>query len=284
MQIKSKAIAITILALSLLISACGPEQVFDPVITPTLTIPSTSIPTMVHQATQTTKITITPTAIPATPISAVQATPDDNALQINKYPGNNTCFKLVTSHGVIIITDPYGMNEDVQPDIVTISHDHGDHRDFSHIAGEYQVINTAGIFDEKGIEIIGVAGHHNRDDKTMTNIIYVFDLDGLRLAQFASQGEMPTEDMFNQIGEVDILIIQIYGTANWKLSTEEASLIAKRLQAKIVIPAHTDTSQNEPLAALLGVKAEEIVTGKLIVTKAGLAEQQTPRVVVLDSP
>jgi L-ascorbate metabolism protein UlaG (beta-lactamase superfamily) len=284
MQTKSKAIAITILALSLLISACGPGQVFDPALTPTSTITSTPIPPVVHQATQTTEITIISTAIPATPTTVVQATPIDDELHIYKYPGNNTCFKFVTSHGVSMITDPYGMNEDVQPDIVTVSHDHGDHRDFSHIAGEYQLINTEGTFDEKGIQITGVAGHHNRDDKTTTNIIYVFDLDGFRLAQFASQGEMPTEDMFNQIGEVDILIIQIYGTANWKLSAEDASIIAKRLQAKIVIPAHTDTSQNEPLAALLGVKAEEIVTGKLIVTKAGLAEQQTPRVVVLDSP
>jgi L-ascorbate metabolism protein UlaG (beta-lactamase superfamily) len=247
MQTKSKAVAISILTLGLLLAGCGPEQ--------------GSAPTSTKMA---------------------QPLPGRQEFWIKKYPGNNTSFKFETSQGIIIITDPYGMNEDVRPDIVTVSHDHSDHRDLSRIGGAYRLIDTVGTFEVKGIKIQGVAGHHNRDDLTTTNIIYVFDVDGLRVVQFASQGEMPTEAMFTQIGEVYILIIQIYGTANWKLSVEDASNIATRLQAKLVIPAHTDTNQNEPLAALLGVKVEKIASGKLMVTEAGLAEQQTPRVVVLD--
>jgi hypothetical protein len=119
----------------------------------------------------------------------------------------------------------------------------------------------------------------------MPNIIYVFDLDGLRLAQFASQGEVPTDAMFAAIGNVDILIIQIYGSEKKKLDVGEASLIAQRLQARIVIPAHTDMSQNDTLASLvMGGKSEKITTGKLLVTQASLAAQITPRVVVLDVP
>jgi hypothetical protein len=270
MHTKSKAIVIILLILSLLFSGCGSKEATDPAITPTLS----SIPTS----------TTLPTIISSTSTELVQTTPAQEELWIIKYPGNFTSFKFVTSQGVIIITDPYGMNEDVQPDIVTISHDHADHGDLPRIGGEYQLIRMAGTFDVKGIKITGVAGHHNRDDKTTTNIIYVFDIGDIRLAQFASQGEMPTEAMFSQIGKVDILIIQIYGTANWKLSVEEASSIAKRLQARIVIPAHTDTTKNDTLARLLGVQAENLVTGKLMVTKADLAEQQMPRVVILDMP
>jgi hypothetical protein len=249
MQIKSKAFAIFILTLSLLFAGCTSKQVSAPAPTPTTNL-----------------------------------IPSQARLSIQKYPGNFTCFKFTTAQGTVVITDPYLMNEDVQPDLVTISHGDGDHGDLSRLGGKYRLIKTLGTFAEKGVNVIGIPGHHNRDDVTITNIIYVFEMDGLRLAQFASQGEMPTDAMFAQIGPVDILIVQIYGTANAKLSTEDAALIAKRLQAKIVIPAHTDTSQNSPLAALLGVPAEKIAAGQLIVTKADLAGQPAPRVVVLDVP
>jgi hypothetical protein len=240
-------------------------------------------PTAVSQTHQALIPTIFPTLISSIP-TTIPAAPIQAELQITKYPGNYTCFKFETSQGVILITDPYEMDEDVQADIVTVSHDHSDHADFSHIKGEYQIIDTVDTFDEKGVKITGVAGRHNKGDTSITNIIYIFDMDGIRLAQFASQGELPTEAMFTQIGKVDILIIQIYGAGNGKLSVEEANSIAQRLQARIVIPAHTDTRQTDILASLMGGKIEEIVTGKLVVTKAGLAEQQTPKVVVLDVP
>ena len=70
-----------------------------------------------------------------------------------------------------------------------------------------------------------------------------------------------------------------------KLDVGEAVRIAQRLQAKIVIPAHTGTSRNDPLASMItGEESEKISTGKLWVTRAGLASQITPRVVVLDVP
>ncbi len=225
--------------------------------------------------------TISETKATVGPTEAVQVTSSHHELRIHKYPDNYTCFKLETSTGVIIITDPYAMDEGVQADIVTISHDHADHADFSRITGKYDLIDKAGSFNEKGIQITGVTGYHNKGDTGTKNIIYIFDIDGIRLAQFASQGEVPTEEMFTRIGNVDILIIQIYGTKNGKLSAQEAGSIAQRLQAKIVIPAHTDTSQTDVLASFLGVPSEKIATGELIVTKADL-EQMTPKVLTLD--
>jgi L-ascorbate metabolism protein UlaG (beta-lactamase superfamily) len=204
---------------------------------------------------------------------------------ITKYPGNFTCFKIETAEGLTIITDPYGMDETVHADIVAVSHSHWDHTDFSRIEGpSLLIINTTETYTIQGVKITGVRGHHNKGEP-LVNVIYVFDLDGIRLAQFASQGEVPTDTMFATIGKVDILIIQIYGKEKGKLTVGEASQIAQRLQAKIVIPAHTDTSQNDTLAALLmGGESEKITTGKLLVSRANLAAQTAPRVVVLDVP
>jgi L-ascorbate metabolism protein UlaG (beta-lactamase superfamily) len=212
------------------------------------------------------------------------ATPAPVSVSIKKYHGNYTCFKIVTSQNIIIVTDPYGMTEDVPADIVTVSHDHSDHNDLSRIQPAVDPIRKPGEYDAKGVHITGVAGSHNKGDTTTTNVIFVFDMDGIRLAQFASQGDMPTAEMFAEIGRVDILIVQIYGNGFDKLSVAEADEIARTLEARIIIPAHTDTSQTEILAALLGTVHEKGNSGFMIVTAAGLAAQQTPRVVTLDTP
>ncbi|MCP4544014.1 MAG: hypothetical protein GY832_43430 [Chloroflexi bacterium] len=217
-----------------------------------------------------------------TPISTAKRS--NAELEIKKHPGNFTSFRLETRTGVTIITDPYKMDEDVQADIVTVSHYHSDHSDFSRIVGEYRLIDTVGIYEENGIRITGIAGHNNKGDTDTTNIIYVFDMDGIRLAQFASQGELPTQDMFVKIGEVDILIIQTYGWERGKLTAGEARSIIQKLQAKIVIPAHTDAGQTETLISLFGGNSESYLDGKLIVTETDLAEQKTTKIVILDVP
>jgi len=223
-----------------------------------------------------------PTPVTPDPTAVLQIIPAQNELQIQKYPNNYTSFKLKTPSGIILILDPYAMDEDVQAEIVTSSHHHVDHTDFSRITGKYELINTPGVFNLHGIQITGVAGHHNKYDPEITNIIYTFDLEGIHLAEFASQGEMPTEEMFTQIGKVDILIIQFFSGTGSKLSTQDAVLIAQKLRAKIIIPAHGEPGEAEVLASLLNAPIENIATGKLTVTQEGLAKQSTPKVVRLD--
>lgn len=230
--------------------------------------------------------TVLPAAVPSdTPAAeAPSETPLPVRVTIKKYPGNFTCFKIVTSRNVIIVTDPFGMNEDVPADIVTISHDHGDHNDLRHIQPAVDPIQEPGEYSMNGIHIIGAAGHHNKGDTTTTNVIFVFDMDGIRLAQFASQADVPSAEMFAAIGKVDILIIQMIGNGYEKLSAGEAGEIVHRLEVKIIIPAHGDPTQTEVLAALLNASNERIASGSMTVAAADLATQKTPRVVTLDNP
>ena len=97
-------------------------------------------------------------------------------LRNTKYPGDSTAFKFETPAGLVIVVDPYMLNEDVAADIVTESHQHADHADTSRITGTYKLITTPGRFDEKGVSITGVPGHHNQGDQDVTNIVFVFDL------------------------------------------------------------------------------------------------------------
>ncbi|RPI78965.1 MAG: hypothetical protein EHM45_04665 [Desulfobacteraceae bacterium] len=72
------------------------------------------------------------TALPATAPAGVSAsTLAPRQIRITKYPGDNCSFKIETSKGLVIITDPCDMNEEVHPDMVFVSHSHDDHADFS---------------------------------------------------------------------------------------------------------------------------------------------------------
>jgi L-ascorbate metabolism protein UlaG (beta-lactamase superfamily) len=220
----------------------------------------------------------TPTPEPPT------ATPPPASVTIKKYPGNFTCFRIVTSRGVIIVTDPFGMNEDVPADIVTVSHEHSDHNDLHHILPPVDPFRYPGEYEIKGVRITGVAGHHNKGDKTTTNVIFIFDMDGIRLAEFASQGEVPSAEMYAAIGRVDILIIQVFADGLDKLTAGEAEGVIRTLDAKIVIPAHGDITQTEVLASALNAPNERIRAGYMTLTAAELAAQEGRRVVTLYNP
>ncbi len=205
-----------------------------------------------------------------------------SGVSIYKYPGNYAAFKFVASNGLTIVTDPFQMNEQVNPDIVTISHDHWDHSDLSRVKGLYKLINRAGSVYYKGIWIEGIANHHDKNDTTTTNVIFIFNLNGIRLAHFASQGEMPTQSMFDQIGAVDILIIQCMASSR-KLSANEVAAIIRKLKAKIVIPAHGTQGLLERHLDYFDGKKTSLPSGQLDVKKSELEKIKTPELVILDN-
>lgn len=187
--------------------------------------------------------------------------PDEADILIKKYPQDYTCFKITTSKGVVIITDPYYMDEEVKADIVTESHDHSDHADTSCILGDYKLITSTGEYNEKGIDILGIAGLHDKvqgdpneiDTSTLyKNNIYIFDIDGIRIAQFGSQGNYPSDDMFKQMGTVDILIMQIFDGGN-KMTQAECRNVVVKLQPKILIPGHCGDSFAKVLSNTMGM-------------------------------
>lgn len=225
-------------------------------------------------------IMLFPMLLIAADLYAEKRADEDIQVTISHYTGSSNCFKIVTSDDVTIITDPYDMTEDVAPDIVTISHGHGDHADPSHLEGtDYTLLAKPGEYEVKGIPIVGVAGQHDQGDWRVTNTIFVFDFGGMRVAEFASQGQIPTAEMYEQIGDVDVLFIQVFDdSVASKLSLEEALEVINTLQPKIIIPEHGDTSLNLDLAEALEVEYE-ITDGEVIIGVKDLEEDVTPRVI-----
>jgi hypothetical protein len=203
------------------------------------------------------------------------------SLTINKYPGNNACFKFIYN-GLTVVADPFGMNERISPAAVTISHNDADHTDLSQVFGTYRLMRTEESFECGDVSIVGIAGHHYKRDVGKSNIVYLFKFGGIRLAHFASQGEVPTEQMYDKLGTVDILLIQCMAIER-KLDPYQVVEIAKKVNARIVIPEHGTPGYIEPQFRYLLGSVVQFESGQFSITKNQIDEIKTPILAILDT-
>lgn len=203
---------------------------------------------------------------------------------IKKYPDNYACFAIEKTNGYQIVCDPYNINDDIQPDLVIESHQHGDHTDTSTFTEPYDLIKEPGEYSYDNIQIRGFSGKHNIGDKEGTNTIYVLQIDDITIANFASQGELPSEELLQEIGPVDVLMIQMFmDTYYGKLEVKNIDPIVNALKPKIIIPIHGGYAMDEKLALQLNIDEVYKTSGNLIVTRDMLDSIEKIRLINLDN-
>lgn len=159
----------------------------------------------------------------------------------------HSCFKITSSNGIRIVTDPFDDNVGykipaVETDIVTISHGHYDHNFVDCVKGNFHVINKVGNFYERDIPITGIHTYHDDEQgaKRGSNIVYTFGIDGMKLCHLGDLGHILTASQIEMIGEIDILLIPVGGV--YTINFEEAIKVVQQLNPSIVIPMHYKTS------------------------------------------
>jgi L-ascorbate metabolism protein UlaG (beta-lactamase superfamily) len=128
---------------------------------------------------------------------------------------------------------------DVTADIVTMSHNHGDHNNVKCIKGNYVHIDKPGKYSIKGIDITGILTSHGFPRGQ--NIIFKFAIDGLNICHSGDLGRMLTGEQVAELGNVDVLMAPVGGSAT--IDAEKASEVARLLNAKVVIPMHYKTDK-----------------------------------------
>src|ERR1700722_1483128 len=129
---------------------------------------------------------------------------------------------------------------DVEADLLLVTHEHMDHNGVEAIVGEPATLrSTAGTHESPLGEVTGIASEH--DDQAGTargpNTIFVFELDGIRVAHFGDFGQKGLrEEQETAIGDVDLLIIPV--GAGPTIGAEQAELIVERLAPRWVVPMH----------------------------------------------
>ena len=150
-----------------------------------------------------------------------------------------------------IICDPFDSSVGLkyakqEADIVTVSHDHGDHNNLDGVKDYKKVVSSPGEYEINGTSFFGIPSYH--DDKKGAergkNTIFVINIDGINICHLGDLGQKSlTESQLTAIGNVDILLIPVGGT--YTISADEAVSIMQSIEPKIVIPMHYKTPQHE---------------------------------------
>lgn len=159
----------------------------------------------------------------------------------------HSCFLLMGGDGTRILMDPCdpetGYNiRPVEVDAVTSSHDHHDHNYLRLAIGEsVQAITATGAYQVKGATITGFSTWHDNQGGNLrgANIMYLVEMEGLRLLHAGDLGHIPDADTLAKLGRIDILLIPIGGT--YTLGPEGALTLCDLLRPAVVIPMHYKT-------------------------------------------
>jgi L-ascorbate metabolism protein UlaG (beta-lactamase superfamily) len=167
-------------------------------------------------------------------------------------------FLVTSKEGLRVITDPYSVGGGIDygrieeaADIVTVSHDHGDHSNVAAVKGNPEVVNAPGHKKVKGVDFRGIASYHDeaKGGQRGTNIIFCFILDGMRVCHLGDLGHQLGAAQIAEIGEVDVMLVPIGGL--FTIDARGAVKVCNSLNPKVVIPMHYKTAKcGYPIAGL----------------------------------
>jgi L-ascorbate metabolism protein UlaG (beta-lactamase superfamily) len=184
-----------------------------------------------------------------------------------------SCFLIVTSEKTQILTDPiefkgYHLPNGIEPDLVTVSHNHPDHNRLDVVDGNpIKLIGTSAniqnvlSIDKKinDVRIYTVPSYHDPGRHGM-NAIFVFEFDGIRIVHLGDLGMTLSDSQIEAIGNVDILMIPVGG--QFTISGATADSVINQLKVKsIVFPMHykTDAFNSLPYSAEEFLREKEYV-------------------------
>jgi len=160
----------------------------------------------------------------------------------------HAAFFITLENGTRILTDPYeaGFRDlirygpiEVVADVVTVSHEHGDHNHVAGLSGSPQVVRGPGVQAAGGLTFEGFASFHDPVEgrERGPNTIFCFEAEGLRVCHLGDLGHALDEESAAALGRVDVLFIPT-GGPRATLGLEEARQVCRRLRPVITIPMH----------------------------------------------
>jgi L-ascorbate metabolism protein UlaG (beta-lactamase superfamily) len=133
----------------------------------------------------------------------------------------------------------------VDADLLLVTHEHLDHNGVGVIGGDPVILrSTAGRLDSPIGEVLAVASEHDEAAGTERgpNTLFAFTLGGRRVAHLGDLGQRTLRDeQVEALGRIDLLFVPVGGTLT--IGAEQATEIAARLEARVVVPMHYRTER-----------------------------------------
>jgi L-ascorbate metabolism protein UlaG (beta-lactamase superfamily) len=141
------------------------------------------------------------------------------------------------------MTWDYPAIDGVSADLLLVTHEHLDHNGVEAIGGDPEILrSTAGKLESPIGEVVAVASEHDQAAGTERgpNTIFVFTLDGLRVAHFGDFGQASLRDeQAAAIGAVDLVFVPVGGGPT--ADAAQAYEIVERLSPRWAVPMHYRT-------------------------------------------
>ena len=186
----------------------------------------------------------------------------------------HAAFLIATETGTKIITDPYLTAENLSyaeikesADIVTVSHEHGDHSNLSAVRGNPEVIRKTA--EVKGIELNGIPTYHDNSGGSQkgSNTVFYFEVDRVSICHFGDLGHPLSDKQIAGLGSVDLLLIPVGG--NYTIDAKVATEICDKIKPRVIIPMHY---KNEKCSSFPVAGVDEFLQGKNGVSKPDASE------------
>ena len=158
------------------------------------------------------------------------------------YLGHSS-FRIKTKKATLV-TDPFdpamvGLKfAKVSADIITLSHDHKDHNMSDLVTGAKMVIEGPGEYEVSEVSVVGISTFHDAEGGKIRgkNTVYVYEMEGLRLAHLGDLGHKLDDDVIEDLGTLDVLMIPVGGV--YTIGPSEASEMVRAIEPSVVIPMH----------------------------------------------
>jgi L-ascorbate metabolism protein UlaG (beta-lactamase superfamily) len=152
----------------------------------------------------------------------------------------------IYNDNVSIIIDPftdigYPMPVGETADIILSSHDHFDHNNFSLISGNPEIVNKAGKYKIKSVNIELIETWHDEDKgkERGLNHLLIFEFAGKRFLHCGDLGHALSSILLKQIGKIDVLMVPVGGY--YTIDAAAALDLKKMIDPIITFPMHYKT-------------------------------------------
>lgn len=150
----------------------------------------------------------------------------------------------VEGETIRVVMDPHdgacvGLKKpEVAAEIVLVSHSHFDHNHPDVVKGYQKVIDKPGSYNVGNFHVKGVPAKHDEKGGSLRgdNIVFVFELDGIKFCHAGDLGHTFTEEQIEKIGKVNVLFVPVGGV--YTVDAKGATVVTKQLKPNIVIPMH----------------------------------------------
>jgi L-ascorbate metabolism protein UlaG (beta-lactamase superfamily) len=164
---------------------------------------------------------------------------------------------LFESGPTTILIDPYDEKvgyqiPSVQPGVVLVSHEHGDHNNVAMAKGRPRVIRGLAEGGEwrsvhetaDSVVITSVPTYHDDTKGTQRgrNTVFVLEAEGLRVVHLGDLGHPLDETTAKAIGRPDVLMVPVGG--HYTIDASQARNVVARLRPQVTIPMHYKTEVN----------------------------------------